>query len=203
MSSLEDRQAVTGQAHLPAHLDELLDKAPTARAHVLRARLKTELPVLQDRLTRLYGFTENFSNWLNQVVAQAVQLALARPDDLWALDLQRAAQPNWHLNGSLGYCAYTDKFAGNLSGVRQRISHLQELGVTYLHLLPFLKPGTPPNDGGFAVASYDEVDPALGTNQDLQELTQALRAASGCAHRAPVRGRSGQDRSGGSSAQRQ
>ncbi len=177
MSSLEDRQAVTGQAHLPAHLDELLDKAPTARAHVLRARLKTELPVLQDRLTRLYGFTENFSNWLNQVVAQAVQLALARPDDLWALDLQRAAQPNWHLNGSLGYCAYTDKFAGNLAGVRQRIPHLQELGVTYLHLLPFLKPGTPPNDGGFAVASYDEVDPALGTNQDLQELTQALRAA--------------------------
>ena len=177
MSFIEDRPVISGQAHLPARITELLDKAPVERAAVLRERLNNELPVLHDRLSRLYGCNENFSDWLGQVVAQAVQLALARPDDLWALDLQRTAQPNWHLNGSLGYCAYTDKFAGNLSGVRARIPHLQELGVTYLHLLPFLKPGTPPNDGGFAVASYDEVDPALGTNQDLQQLTRELRAA--------------------------
>ena len=177
MSFIEDCHVVSGQAHLPARIHELLDHAPTARANILRERLNQELPVLRDRLSRLYGCTENFSDWLNHVVAQTVQLALARPDDLWTLDIQRASQPNWHLNGSLGYCAYTDKFAGNLSGVRQRIAHLQDLGVTYLHLLPFLKPGTPPNDGGFAVASYDEVDPALGNNQDLQQLTQALRAA--------------------------
>ena len=176
MNSIEERQEQLGHA-LPARIHELLDHAPTARANILRERLNQELPVLRDRLSRLYGCTENFSDWLNHVVAQTVQLALARPDDLWTLDIQRASQPNWHLNGSLGYCAYTDKFAGNLSGVRQRIAHLQDLGVTYLHLLPFLKPGTPPNDGGFAVASYDEVDPALGNNQDLQQLTQALRAA--------------------------
>lgn len=176
MNSIEEHQEQLGQA-LPAPIQELLDKAPTERAKVLRERLNTEFPVLQDRLARLYGCNNNFSNWLSQVVAQTVQLALARTDDLWALDMQRANQSNWHLNGSLGYCAYTDKFASNLSGVRTRIPHLQELGVTYLHLLPFLKPGTPPNDGGFAVASYDEVDPALGNNHDLQVLTQELRAA--------------------------
>ncbi len=172
MSLTEDCPVADGQAHLPARISELLDQAPAARAAVLRERLTTEFPVLQDRLARLYGCHDNFSDWLSQVVAQAVKLALSRPDDLWALDVKRASQPNWHLNGSLGYCAYVDKFAGNLSGVRKRIAHLQELGVTYLHLLPFLKPGTPPNDGGFAVASYDEVDPALGTNQDLQTLTK-------------------------------
>jgi amylosucrase len=177
MSFIEDRPVASGQAHLPALIQELLEKAPIERAQVLRDRLNTELPVLHDRLARLYGCTDNFSNWLSQLVAQSVQIALTRPDDLWALDLQRTSQPNWHLNGSLGYCAYADKFAGNLSGMRQRIPHLQELGVTYLHLLPFLKPGTPPNDGGFAVANYDEVDPALGNNQDLQTLTQELRAA--------------------------
>ncbi|WP_310625644.1 alpha-amylase family glycosyl hydrolase [Limnohabitans sp.] len=177
MSFTEDRPVTSGQVHLPAFIHALLDTAPVDRARVIRQRLNTELPVLQDRLTRLYGCTHNFSNWLRQVVTQAVELALARPDDLWALDLQRASQPNWHMNGSLGYCAYTDKFAGSLSGVRERIAHLQDLGVTYLHLLPFLKPGTHPNDGGFAVASYDEVDPALGSNQGLQRLTQALRAA--------------------------
>ena len=177
MSFIEDRPVSSGQAHLPARVSELLDQAPAARAAVLRERLTTEFPILQDRLARLYGCHDNFSNWLSQVVAQAVQLALARPDDLWTLDLQRTSQPNWLLNGSLGYCAYADKFAGNLSGVRKRIPHLQELGVTYLHLLPFLKPGTPPNDGGFAVANYDEVDPTLGNNHDLQALTKELRAA--------------------------
>ncbi len=177
MSLIEDRHVVSGQAHLPALITELLDNAPAARASVLRERLHTEFPVLCDRLSRMYGCTENFADWLNQLVIQSVKLALARPDDLWALDIQRASQPNWHLQGSLGYCAYTDKFAGNLSGVRHRIPHLQDLGVTYLHLLPFLKPGTPPNDGGFAVASYDEVDPRLGNNQDLQQLTKELRAA--------------------------
>jgi len=177
MSFIEDRPVTSGLAHLPARITELLEQAPAARAAVLRERLNTEFSVLQDRLARLYGCNDNFSNWLTQVVVQSIQLALARPDDLWALDLQRASEPNWHLNGSLGYCAYTDKFAGSLSGVRERIPHLQELGVTYLHLLPFLKPGTPPNDGGFAVASYDEVDPALGSNRDLQTLTKALRAA--------------------------
>ena len=172
----EVHQEQLGQA-LPALIQELLDKAPHARAQVLRERLNNEMPVLNDRLARLYGCKTNFSQWLNQMVARAVELAIARPDDLWALDIERATTPNWHLDGGLGYCAYVDKFAGDLAGVHQRIAHLQELGVTYLHLLPFLKPGTPPNDGGFAVASYDEVDPALGSNEDLQQLTQALRAA--------------------------
>ncbi len=172
----EVHQEQLGQA-LPALIQELLDKAPHARAQVLRERLNNEMPVLNDRLARLYGCNKNFSQWLNQMVARAVELAIARPDDLWALDIGRATAPNWHIDGGLGYCAYVDKFAGDLAGVHQRIPHLQELGVTYLHLLPFLKPGTPPNDGGFAVASYDEVDPALGSNQDLQQLTQALRAA--------------------------
>ncbi len=176
MMTTEVRQEQLGQA-LPARIQELLDKAPHARAEVLRGRLNTEMPVLHDRLARLYGSNPNFSQWLNQMVVRAVEIALARPDDLWALDSQRSSNANWHANGSLGYCAYADKFAGDLAGVHQRIPHLQELGVTYLHLLPFLKPGTPPNDGGFAVASYDEVDPALGSNQDLQQLTQALRAA--------------------------
>lgn len=177
MSVIEDRPALVGEAHLPAVLNDLLAHADADRADVLRARLNQELPRLRDRLSRLYSCTPDYAQWLDQVLVQTVQTALNRPADLWALDLQREANPNWHLQGMLGYCTYTDKFAGNLAGVRQRIPHLQELGVTYLHLLPFLKPGTPPNDGGFAVASYDEVDPQLGTLADLQQLTRELRTA--------------------------
>ena len=177
MSVIEDRPTLAGEAHLPHVLNDLLAHADANRADVLRARLAQELPVLHDRLSRLYSHHPDYALWLNRVLVQTVQTALNRPADLWALDLQREANLNWHLQGMLGYCAYTDKFAGNLAGVRQRIPHLQALGVTYLHLLPFLKPGTPPNDGGFAVASYDEVDPQLGTLADLQQLTRELRSA--------------------------
>ncbi|PIT77815.1 alpha-amylase family glycosyl hydrolase [Limnohabitans sp. B9-3] len=177
MSVIEDCPTLAGEAHLPVVLNDLLAHADADRADVLRARLAQELPVLRDRLSRLYSNTPDYAQWLNRVLVQTVQIALDRPAELWALDLQREANPNWHLQGMLGYCTYTDKFAGNLAGVRERIPHLQELGVTYLHLLPFLKPGTPPNDGGFAVASYDEVDPHLGNLSDLQQLTRELRAA--------------------------
>src|SRR5476649_2899092 len=59
----------------------------------------------------------------------------------------------------------------------RRIPHLRELGVSYLHLLPFLRARAGENDGGFAVASFDEIEPALGSNADLEALTAQLRGA--------------------------
>jgi amylosucrase len=77
----------------------------------------------------------------------------------------------------LGYCSYVDRFGGTLRGVAERIPYLQELGVRYLHLLPFLRPRDGENDGGFAVASFDDVDPKLGDNRDLDTLAARLRQA--------------------------
>src|SRR6185503_10002190 len=70
-----------------------------------------------------------------------------------------------------------DRFGRDLRGIKERIPHLRELGVTYLHLLPFLRPRAGENDGGFAVASFDEVDPRLGTMADLEDLAASLREA--------------------------
>ena len=55
-----------------------------------------------------------------------------------------------------------------LAGVRDRLDYLAELGVTYLHLMPLLKPRDGENDGGYAVADYRSVDPRLGTMADLE-----------------------------------
>jgi amylosucrase len=154
----------------------LHDVAPQRRS-ILHQRLTEELPTLRDRLSRLYGASPNFEHWLEQVITQVVHSARTRPQDLWQQDVARTLRPDWHQDAMLGYCAYVDKFAGTLRGVAQRIPHLRELGVTYLHLLPFLKAGTAPNDGGFAVASFEEIEPSLGTQQDLRDLTTRLRAA--------------------------
>jgi amylosucrase len=116
--------------------------------------------------------------WYAGLIEQVGRLAAARPAALRAMDEERLAHPDWFLDQHmLGYCAYADRFGGSLAGVAQRIPHLQELGVRYLHLLPFLRPRAGENDGGFAVSSFDEVDPRLGSNADLDTLTAQLREA--------------------------
>ncbi len=177
MSVAEDTAASCTPESQPPFLAALLQNVPPERRPVLRQRLVEELPILRDRLSRLYGASPDFENWLEQVITQAVSGARARPEDLWQSDAARALRPDWHQDAMLGYCAYVDKFAGTLRGVSGRIPHLRELGVTYLHLLPFLKAGSAPNDGGFAVASFEEIEPSLGTAQDLRDLTARLRAA--------------------------
>jgi amylosucrase len=74
----------------------------------------------------------------------------------------------------IGYVCYADRFAGSLAGVRQHLDYLAELGVTYLHLMPLLRPREGESDGGYAVADYDAVDPRVGTMADLQALAGDL-----------------------------
>jgi amylosucrase len=135
---------------------------------------------LRSLLVRLYGRAPaiDFDAWYDGLLASIGRLMDERPEPLRALDRERAADPGWFTRSSmLGYSAYVDQFGASLRGVRERIPHLRELGVTYLHLLPFLKPRAGESDGGFAVASFEEVDPRLGSNDDLLDLTAALRAA--------------------------
>ena len=75
----------------------------------------------------------------------------------------------------IGYVCYVDRFAGDLRGLRNRLDYLEELGVTYLHLMPLLQPRDGENDGGYAVVSYDQVDRRLGTMDDLEHLASQLR----------------------------
>lgn len=135
-----------------------------------------QLPFLRERLGRLYGVQPGFAPWFDHLMSRVMQLAAERSTELRALDQQRLREPDWFLSSRmLAYSAYTERFAGNLQGVQARIPLLRELGVSYLHLLPFLKARSGSSDGGFAVASFDEVEPSLGSMDDLEALTAALR----------------------------
>ena len=74
----------------------------------------------------------------------------------------------------MGGVCYVDLFAGDLKGVRKKIPYFNELGLTYLHLMPLYK-SPEINDGGYAVSSYREVNPALGAIEDLRDLAAALQ----------------------------
>ena len=100
---------------------------------------------------------------------------LARSSELRKRDTARILQPDWFQSEkAIGYVAYTDLFAGDLNGVRKKIDYLQELGITYLHLMPLLTPRPSPNDGGYAVADYRTVRKDLGSIKDLARLASEL-----------------------------
>lgn len=99
----------------------------------------------------------------------------ARPAALTALDAVRASDPAWFGKPEIvGYSFYVDRFAGTLRGLAERLPWLEDLGVTLLHPLPINLPQSGDSDGGFAVADYRAIDPALGDVEDVRTLAQGL-----------------------------
>ncbi len=145
------------------------------------SRLDEHFEKLFTCFTEVYGDRSDCLEQLAALLAMAARSAAARPDDLKALDLQREQDREWYLsNRMLGGVCYVDRFAGDLEGVRARIPYFRELGLTYLHLMPLFRTPEGDSDGGYAVSSYREVDPALGTTEQLRDLATDLRAAGIC-----------------------
>jgi len=143
------------------------------RTAVLAARLQRHWATVEHGLTTLYP--EQAAALAQSLRATVAAHVANRPTALFVRDLAREANPCWFQSAhQVGYVAYTDLFADDLLGVAERLPYLEELGVTYLHLMPLLKPREGENDGGYAVAAYDEVNPRLGTMAQLAALAEAL-----------------------------
>jgi len=139
-------------------------------------RLERYLPDLLDGMQRAYRSVEALAPWIEQLVDLMLAHHVQRPRELRLLDLQRALRPDWlQVPGQVGYVCYVDRFADTLGGVLDHLDHLEQLGVTYLHLMPLLRPRPGNSDGGYAVADYRAVDPALGTIGELEQLAGELR----------------------------
>jgi amylosucrase len=154
---------------------ERIEKEAVARLGVLEgaafaARLEQVDLDLRRALTGVYGDEVD----VEALVLDALEAAAARPEALAVLDRRREVDPSWFLGEQMiGYVCYADRFAGTLEGVAGHLDYLDQLGVRYLHLMPLLKPREGENDGGYAVADYDAVDPRVGTMADLESLAAA------------------------------
>jgi amylosucrase/maltose alpha-D-glucosyltransferase/alpha-amylase len=139
-------------------------------------RIKTHFPRLFKLLHRLYGGEYDFFYYLEDILATATHMWTSRPAELKALDVMREADPHWYQSHRMiGAMCYVDLFADDLAGLRERIPYFTELGVTYLHLMPLFKSPGGDNDGGYAVSSYRDVDPHIGTMDQLAQLATELR----------------------------
>ena len=133
---------------------------------------------LRDPLFALYGDDPRFEAAWRRLLEAIARTAAGRSAELRALDHEREITPDWlQREQAVGYVTYVDRFAGTLSGVREKLPYLRELGVTYLHLMPLLHARPAPNDGGYAVVDYGAVEPSLGSMDDLRALADDLRAA--------------------------
>ena len=142
-----------------------------------KQRLEAHFPRLLARLVSLYSSRYDFFFHLEVLMGIMAEAWLARSPSLKALDQERERQPDWFQSQRmLGGVCYVDLFAGGLAELRQRIPYFQELGLNYLHLMPLFRSPEGDNDGGYAISSYHEVDPALGTMQDLRALAEDLRS---------------------------
>ena len=134
-------------------------------------RLVVHFPRLFKLLYRIYGEQYDFLYYLEELLNVTARMSLARSDELKALDVEREQNPYWfQSNQMLGGVCYVDLFAGDLNGLREKIPYFKELGLTYLHLMPLFRCPEGNNDGGYAVSSYREVDPKLGTIEQAQRI---------------------------------
>ncbi|MEJ2750023.1 MAG: alpha-amylase family protein, partial [Anaerolineae bacterium] len=163
-------------SRVQALLDGPLRLMEPLEQEIFQIRLKQHMADVLRPLTLLYGNRPDFDLWVDKLLHIVARRYAERAADLRLLDIGRGSEPDWFQQSHmLGYVAYTDRFAGSLPGVAEKIDYLNELGVTYLHLMPLLKPRLGPNDGGYAVKDYRQINPKFGTMDDLAHLAAQLR----------------------------
>ncbi|WP_119067387.1 amylosucrase [Rubrobacter indicoceani] len=133
---------------------------------------------LTEGLRPPYGARRDYESSVARLVGLLAENYAARPEELKLLDLRRMVDPGWFQSErAIGYVCYVDLFAGDLEHLPKKLPYLEELGVTYLHLMPLLETRDGANDGGYAVRDYRRVDRHLGTMDDLRRVCSVFREA--------------------------
>ncbi len=149
-----------------------------SQASDFQSRLLRQWPELFSLLMGLYGHRWDFFFHLEQILLTIARSWLLRPEELKQSDEHRIHDANWFLSEQIvGGALYVDLFSENLGKLREQIPYFQELGLTYVHLMPLfaVRPGN--NDGGYAISNYRSVDPRIGTLDDLRSLAADMRRA--------------------------
>jgi amylosucrase len=156
----------------PSLTADATERLGRADAVAFLARLETSLLDIVEPLEMVYGSVP-----LDRLVRAVLAAAAERPVELRELDRRREIDAHWYQRArQVGYVCYADRFSGSLRAVADKLDYLDELGVTYLHLMPLLEPRPGENDGGYAVRDYRAVDPRLGSMADLSDLASRLHA---------------------------
>ena len=143
---------------------------------VLGLRLARSADDLWPMLEAIYGAHPGWSAFQGDLLAALRTGWQDRPAELKRLDMQRDLSPDWFQRPDMaGYVFYIDRFAGTLTGVLKKLDYLEDLGITYVHFMPCLKPRPGDSDGGYSVMDYRAINPDLGSMAEFETVTMALR----------------------------
>ena len=139
-------------------------------------RLQADFEPLFNALLQIYGDQYDFYYPVSALLDALAGSWIERPVDLKDLDRARLDHQKWfQSNQMMGGVCYVDLFAQDLRGLREKIPYLKELGLIYLHRVPLFRCPEGENDGGYAISSYREVDPRLGSITEFADLIRELR----------------------------
>ncbi len=161
-------------------LNEILDELkPDIRRRNLRhfyTRLGANFFAIHSLLHHLYGHRDDFKQKAIRLVEVMASRYIERSEELEQLDIAREQDHNWFLSQEwVGMALYADGFASDLRGLKDRISYLQELGISLVHIMPMMVCPMGASDGGYAVSDFCDIDPRVGTLQELEELAASMR----------------------------
>ncbi len=143
---------------------------------IFARQLTANFESLFNALARVYGNQYDFYYHLEALLETLARSWFDRSVGLKELDRQRQNDPLWfQSNRQVGGVCYVDLFAGNLDNLKSKIEYFKELGLTYLHLMPLFRCPEGENDGGYAISSYREVNPQIGSMAALMQLAEELR----------------------------
>ncbi len=127
-----------------------------------------------DELRWLYMELYHNGDMFAELCEQMYEYYKERRPRLHNRDAKREEEPDWFKKKNmLGMMLYIDNFAGNMSGVQEKLDYIKSCGVNCIHLMPFLDSPDGRSDGGYAVADFHRVKPGLGTMEELSGLTDA------------------------------
>ena len=125
----------------------------------------------------LYGEREDFDTQLQSLVKTMAMQYIKRAPALKESDLARERDHNWFLSQKwVGMALYCEGYATDLKNMQSRLSHLQELGINMIHIMPICDCPEVENDGGYAVRDFRKVDETYGNLDDLDDLIQNLKS---------------------------
>ena len=155
----------------------MANETSNADKEIFELRLARSAPDLFPMIEALYGAHPGYAAFRERLVKALRKGWADRPADLKHLDLARDLEPDWFQRpGMAGYVFYIDRFNGTLGGILDKLDYLADLGITYVHLMPCLKPRPGDSDGGYSVMDYRQINPAFGTMADFEAVSAALRA---------------------------
>lgn len=177
MSLNTEQQARASRAYIKEQLSQCEEGTKMLQDKDFVERLDMNFITIFALFTELYGYRNDCLDQIVSLILLAGRSWRDRPTDLKILDKQRELNPEWFMsNKMVGGVCYVDLYAEDLSGIKARIPYFQELGLTYLHLMPLFDAPEPLSDGGYAVSNYRKVKPALGTVEQLRSLATELRS---------------------------